>query len=131
MDKIVVPKYVAEWYRINGGSSLETNIVFAFKHIEEGYCGEFYSWLVNNPEPVSILLDMRENGYCIEGEQEWMIGNGKIFFLDWVEDGCSPVFLIDDQPFSKHGAYKNTERALAAFYAEKFGLEVVPYEGEV
>lgn len=87
-----------------------------------------WSHIANSPEPVSILFDMRENGYCIEGEQEWMIGNGNIFFLDWGEDGCSPVFLIDDQPLSKQGAYKTADRTLAADYAEMFGLEVVPYE---
>ncbi|NSN59421.1 DUF1642 domain-containing protein [Enterococcus faecalis] len=81
-EKVVVPKFVAEWLDKHKYS---TDIIDLFLSVEYAtdsdgfiaekwdYCGEFYDWLNNSADVQFTLCDAMRYGYEVEKEQLYYV----------------------------------------------------------
>lgn len=93
-EKVVIPKFVAEWYEEHK-DSLELSIFDYVYRIDEKEDSVFKKWFVDSTtRPFQILVNMHQFGYEVEKEKRYIVkvkGLGhefrilkyNIFYNDW------------------------------------------------
>lgn len=80
--KLVVPKFVAEWFEEKEGG-LENAIFYECVRMTEAYSkdySEFQRWFVSSENnPIETLVRMKD-GYEVEEEQKWVVKSNKLYF---------------------------------------------------
>ncbi|EGO6562057.1 hypothetical protein EB34_01482 [Enterococcus faecalis] len=121
--KVVVPKFVAEWFE-NEKNSLETAINYAISLLNDDeypFTTEFARWL-DNPKnkPLETLIAMK-NGYDIEKEQLYYV---KLTEIGYMRFGKKYFYSTD-----KEDAKRYTENQIKAI-DERYWPFAVKVDGE-
>lgn len=133
-QKLIVPKFVADWFEEKEGG-LENAIFYECVRVTEAYSkdySEFQRWFVNyENNPIETLIRMK-NGYEVE-ESKWVVNEGdlvirkgeheaKVYFVESVDDdGILLVNGIKDEFFTDLDDRSVDEESINYFY-ENFRL---------
>ncbi|EMF0378193.1 DUF1642 domain-containing protein [Enterococcus hirae] len=97
-QKLVVPKFVAEWFE-NNKDALDLAIFMAIRELDDEewpHKTDFENWLdVAKNKPIETLIRMRD-GYEVEKEPLYCVKIGKGYFSGF--DETKVTYVIDDAP---------------------------------
>ena len=113
--KLVVPKFVAEWFEEKEGG-LENAIFYECVRVTDTYSkdySEFQRWLVSaENNPIETLVRMKD-GYEVEKEPKWKIINDQKYCLTSIEAGYGN---------SLHWAFDSTKKRPILFDNEETAM---------
>lgn len=73
VPKPIVPQFVADWYEDNNGDLNGALFIMVRLWDEKSRSSDFYRWFRKDKEAFQTLVNMRQFGYEVEKEKEYVI----------------------------------------------------------
>ncbi|HEM2742843.1 TPA: DUF1642 domain-containing protein [Streptococcus suis] len=124
--KVVVPKFVAEWYERNKddiNTALYSAIIGTYRKVN----GEnndspdtFEEWIVYEDNSILILVQMHLFGYEVEKEQLYTVTDGNKLYLKEFDE-LNAIIIIDDVVGAVDYAKRYSDKIEAQKAADELG----------
>lgn len=128
-QKVVVPKFVADWYEEIKGNfylNLHYRAWDMFESLDENSCvpekplaDDFTRWYYNTKNAIQTLVNMHQFGYDVEKEPLYTVEipnpeSDSLTVLEKLDDGTVIISQMDDFPvdWRNHAWYQLTEQEI-------------------